>query len=66
MDTTLDPADKINLLVGALSKEAATCAGRAERLDQLELERIWAKLIKTYDIKYQQVIQRFNKSPSKS
>lgn len=55
MDTTLDPADKINLLVGALSKEAATCAGRAERLDQLELERIWAKLIKTYDIKYQQV-----------
>lgn len=55
MDTQMDSADKINLLLGALVKEAAACAGRAERLDQLEFERIWSKLEKTYDIKYQQV-----------
>lgn len=39
----------------SVRKEAAACAGRAERLDSLEFERIWAKLVKTYDSKYQQV-----------
>lgn len=55
LDTQLDAADKISLLLSALTAEAANCAGRAERLDALELERIWAKLEKTYDNKYQQV-----------
>lgn len=56
MNTQLDSTDKINLLLGALTKEAATCAGRAERLDDIGFQRIWAKLVKTYDIKYQQVM----------
>lgn len=55
LDARLDVADKITLLLGALTKEAATCAGRAERLDEVELNRIWAKLDRTYDNKYQQV-----------
>lgn len=55
LDTQLDASDKITLLLSALTKEAAHCAGRAERLDQLELDRIWSKLEKTYDNKYQQV-----------
>lgn len=55
LDTPLNASDKITLLLGALTKEAANCAGRAERLDTLELDRIWAKLDKTYDNKYQQV-----------
>lgn len=55
LDTCLNASDKITLLLGALTKEAANCAGRAERLDTLELERIWTKLDKTYDNKYQQV-----------
>lgn len=55
LDTKLDASDKITLLLGALTKEAANCAGRAEHLDTLELDRIWTKLDKTYDNKYQQV-----------
>lgn len=55
LDANIDVADKISLLTGALTKEAATCAGRAERLDQVELDRIWSKLDRTYDNKYQQV-----------
>lgn len=55
LDTTLNAADKISLLLGALAKEAAKCAGRAERLDDMEFSRIWAKLDKTYDNTYQQV-----------
>lgn len=55
LDTQLDASDKISLLLGTLAKEAASCAGRAERLDQMELQRIWNKLEKTYDNKYQQV-----------
>lgn len=55
LDANIDVADKISLLTGALSKEAATCAGRAERLDEIELDRIWSKLDRTYDNKYQQV-----------
>lgn len=42
LDARLDVADKIALLMGALTKEAATCAGRTERLDEVELNRIWA------------------------
>lgn len=56
-DTRLSPADKITLLLGALTKEAAKCAGQAERLDEVELDRIWSKLDRTYDNKYQQVYQ---------
>lgn len=55
LNTKLDVADKIGLLLGALTNEAANCAGRAESLDQIELDRIWRKLEKTYDNKYQQV-----------
>lgn len=55
LDARLDVADKITLLLGALTNEAATCAGRAERLDEVELDRIWKKLDRTYDNKYQQV-----------
>lgn len=51
----MDASEKITLMLGALTKEAAKCAGRAERLDEIELNRIWAKLEKTYDNKYQQV-----------
>lgn len=54
LDTGLDASEKISLLMGALKNEAATCAGRAERLDQIELDRIWSKLERTYDNKYQQ------------
>lgn len=53
LDTLLDASDKITLLWGALTKEAASCAGKAERLDALD--RMWFKLDKTYDNKYQQV-----------
>lgn len=55
LDARIDVADKIALLTGALIKEAATCAGRAEQLDQVELDRMWSKLDRTYDNKYQQV-----------
>lgn len=55
LDANIDVADKITLLTTALIKEAATCAGRAERLDEVELDRIWSKLDRTYDNKYQQV-----------
>lgn len=55
MNTKLSPADKIGLLQSALIKEAAYCAGRVERLDELELKRVWDKLQETYDNKYQQV-----------
>lgn len=55
LDANIDVADKISLLTGALAKEAATCAGRAEQLDEVELNRIWSKLDRTYDNKYQQV-----------
>lgn len=55
LDTTLSVSNKITLLLGALAKEAATCAGRVERHDELELERVWSKLDKTYDNQYQQV-----------
>lgn len=57
LDTRLSPADKITLLLGALTKEAAKCAGQAEWLDEIELDRIWSKLDRTYDNKYQQVYQ---------
>lgn len=67
MDTTLDSSEKISLLLSSLKNEAASCAGRAERLDDCELERIWAKLEKTYDNKYQQaydhITQILNISP---
>lgn len=55
LDANIDVADKISLLTGALTKEAATCAGRAEQLDEVELDRIWSKLDRTYDNRYQQV-----------
>lgn len=55
LDANIDVADKITLLTTALIKEAATCAGKAERLDEVELDRIWSKLDRTYDNKYQQV-----------
>lgn len=55
LDAHIDVADKISLLTGALTREAATCAGRAECLDQVELDRMWKKLHRTYDNKYQQV-----------
>lgn len=55
LDTTLSVSNKITLLLGALAKEAATCAGRVEHHDELELERVWSKLDKTYDNQYQQV-----------
>lgn len=55
LNANIDVADKISLLTGALTKEAATCAGRAERLDDVELDRIWSKLDRTYDNRYQQV-----------
>lgn len=57
LDANIDVSDKISLLMGVLVKEAATCAGRAERLDQVELDRIWSKLDRTYDNKYQQVYE---------
>lgn len=55
LDTTLSVSNKITLLLGALAKEAASCAGRVERHDELELKRVWSKLDKTYDNQYQQV-----------
>lgn len=54
MNTSLNTSEKISLLLSSLKHEAAACAGRAERLDDVELQRIWTKLEKTYDNKYQQ------------
>lgn len=53
-DTALDASEKISILLASLKHEAAACAGRAERLDEEEFLRIWTKLEKTYDNKYQQ------------
>lgn len=47
--------------MSALEKEAATCAGRVESLNAIELERVWAKLNKTYDNEYQQVFAHIAK-----
>lgn len=55
LDARINVADKIALLTGALSKEAATRAGREEHLDEVELNRMWAEHDRTYDYKYQQV-----------
>lgn len=54
MDTALIASEKISILLSSLKHEAAACARRAERLDDLEFQRIWSKLEKTYDNKYQQ------------
>lgn len=56
LNTGLDVSDKISLILGALEKGAARCAGRAEQLDDVELARIWEKLEATYDNNYQQVM----------
>lgn len=61
LDAHIDVADKITLLMGALTKEAANCAGRAERLDDVELDRIWSKLDRTYDNRYQQIYAHISK-----
>lgn len=61
MDTALEASDKISVLLSSLSGEAAACAGRAERLDEVEFERIWGKLEKTYDNKYQQAYDHIMK-----
>lgn len=56
------PADsKIDLLLGSLRGEALQCAGVSERRDQVDFDRMWAKLEATYDNRYQIVTQHVNR-----
>lgn len=55
LNTDLLPVEKIKLLLDALSGEAKRTAGRSEKRDEDELQRIWGKLVHTYDNPYQQV-----------
>lgn len=52
-NTSLEPGDKIDVLMAHLAGAARRCAGHAEHRDQVELERIWTKLQNTYDNPYQ-------------
>lgn len=61
LQTAMEPSEQIGLLFASLSGEAATCVSRAERLDKVELDRMWSKLEKTYDNTYQQVYAHISK-----
>lgn len=55
LNTGLRVAQKIELLLDALAGKAKEAAGQSEKRDQEELNRIWSKLVETYDNPYQQV-----------
>lgn len=59
--TGLSADSKIDLLLGALEKEARQCAGDTEHRDIEDFERIWKKLELTYDNKYQIVTAHVNR-----
>lgn len=61
IDTSLSADAKIDLLLGSLSGEARQCAGESERRDQIDFDRMWAKLEATYDNRYQIVTQHVNR-----
>lgn len=64
LNTGLEPSDKIQLLLSALDGEAKSTAGKSEIRDEAELQRIWGKLVLTYDNPYHQVpICTHNKNP---
>lgn len=60
-NSQLIAADKIDLLLGALTGEARQCAGETEHRDQRDLDRMWTKLEATYDNKYQIVTEHISK-----
>lgn len=60
-DTALPADAKIDLLLSSLTGEARQCAGESERRDQVDFDRMWAKLDTTYDNRYQIVSQHINK-----
>lgn len=55
LNTSLRPSQKIDLLLGALEGSARRVAGRAEKRDVDELNRIWGKLVINFENQYQQV-----------
>ena len=55
LKTEIAVPQKIDLLLDALEGEAKEAAGRSESRDKDELDRIWGKLVETYDNPYQQV-----------
>lgn len=56
MKADLKPGQKVDLLLGALEGAAKDTAGRAEKRDEEELQRIWGRLIDNFENKYQQVL----------
>lgn len=57
---SLPPADKIDLLLKALSGEALQCVGHPERRDAEDFDRMWAKLEGVYDNRYQIVVSHIS------
>lgn len=57
LNTGLRPTQKLDLLMGALQGEAKATAGRLEKRDDPELQRIWGKLVLTYDNEYHHVYE---------
>lgn len=55
LKTRLTYAQKIDLLLDSLEGDAKNTAGKSERRDQDDLNRIWGKLVLNYDNPYQQV-----------
>lgn len=55
LNTGLRVPQKIELLLEALADQAKEAAGQSEKRDQEELDRIWGKLVDTYDNPYQQI-----------
>lgn len=53
--TGLSAGQKIDLLLDALQGDAKIAAGSAGQRDDVELKRIWGKLVTNYDNPYQQV-----------
>lgn len=60
-DSRFTAAEKIDLLINALSGEALQCAGEAEHRDDVDFQRMWTKLEATYDNKYQIITEHINK-----
>lgn len=55
LKTRLTHTQKIDLLLDSLEGDAKNTAGKSERRDEDDLNRIWGKLVLNYDNPYQQV-----------
>lgn len=56
INTKLKPSQKIDLLMEKLGGEAKSNVGRPKAFDEEEFNRLFGKLTKTYDNKYQQIM----------